>query len=86
MAKTTIAGGSNQAGPLTLGVLGWDLYSTLIEQAAYVSYYKSQPPVACPRCGEPLRQGPPQDPAVLYCKFDGWQFPRDYDPETQAGM
>lgn len=68
------------------GVTGWDLYSTLIQQSEYVSYYKSIPPVACPNDGEPLRQGPPHTPGVLYCPFDGWQYPRDYDVESMAGM
>lgn len=34
----------------------------------------SSPPAACPRCGEPLLQGPR---GGLTCKFDGYQFPRD---------
>lgn len=65
---------------------GWDLYSTLQEQAAYAAYYKSQPPVACPNDGTPLLEGPPQESSILYCPFDGWQWPRDYDAETMAGM
>ncbi len=54
-------------------VMGWDLYSTLALQAQYEDYYKAQPPVACPNDGEPLRQGPPEQPGVLYCVFDGFQ-------------
>ncbi|MGH3680772.1 MAG: hypothetical protein ACRDT2_11065 [Natronosporangium sp.] len=34
----------------------------------------SQPPQACPNDGEPLRPGPRGE---LYCRFDGWQWPRD---------
>jgi len=68
------------------GVTGWDLYSTLVQQAEYQSYYKTIPPVACPNDGEPLRQGPPQEPGILYCPFDGWQYPRDWDPEIHSGM
>lgn len=64
----------------------WALDSVLQEQAQYINYYQSLPPVACPNDGEPLRQGPPQDPAVLYCPFDGWQFPRDYDLDAHQGM
>lgn len=67
------------------GVTGWDLYSTLVQQSEYISYYKSIPPVACPNDGEPLRLGPPQRPGTLYCPSDGWQYPRDYDVETMAG-
>lgn len=64
----------------------WQLYDILHEQAQYEEYYRSVEPMACPLCGEPLRPGPPQTAAVLYCKFDGWQYPRDWDPNTQAGM
>lgn len=35
---------------------------------------EAQRPEACPRDGEPLEQGPG---GVLYCPFDGWQWPRD---------
>lgn len=68
------------------GVTGWDLYAILQEQAEYVRYYKSVPPVACPYCGEPLRQGPASQMGILYCPFDGFQYPRDWDPETMSGM
>lgn len=71
---------------MAAGVTGNDLLSTLREQAAYVEYYKSTPPVACPNDGEPLRQGPPSEPGILYCPFDGWQYPRDWDPESMSGM
>lgn len=65
---------------------GWDLYSTLQQQAAYAEYYASVPPVACPNDGTPLLQGPPQEPTILYCPFDGWQYPRDYDHLSHSGM
>lgn len=68
------------------GVTGWDLYSTLIQQSEYELYYKSQPPVACPVDGQPLRLGPPNQPGVWYCPQDGWQYPRDWDPELHSGM
>jgi hypothetical protein len=71
---------------MTTGNSWWALDSILKEQAQYVEYYRSIPPVACPHCGEPLRNGPPQEPALLYCKFDGWRYPRDYDVDSQAGM
>jgi hypothetical protein len=67
-------------------VTGWDLYSTLQDAAVTYNYYKTTLPMACPNCGEPLRPGPPQDPAILYCIFDFWQYPRDYDPETMSGI
>lgn len=71
---------------MSKGVTGWDLYSTLVEQSQYITYYKSQPPVACPNDGEPLRLGPSTTPGIWYCPFDGWQYPRDFDAETMAGM
>lgn len=68
------------------GVTGWDLYSTLREQAQYQEYYKTIPPVACPNDGTPLTQGPTSQPGVLFCPFDFWQYPRDYDADTMSGM
>lgn len=68
------------------GVTGWDLLATLQEQAAYKEYYDTQPPMACPHDGEPLREGPPGQPGVLFCPFDGFQYPRDWDPDTMSGM
>lgn len=67
-------------------VMGWDLLSTLAEQAAYTDYYRQQPPVACPLDGTPLKEGPPSQPGILYCPFDGWQYPRDWDAETMSGL
>lgn len=67
-------------------VTGWDLYATLQLQAEYVDYYRSALPVACPNDGEPLRSGPPEAEGILYCPFDGWQYPRDWDENTMAGM
>jgi hypothetical protein len=68
------------------GVTGWDLWSTLAEQAQYADYYKTVPPVACPNDGEPLKLGPSQEPGVWYCPNDGWQYPRDWDPDIHSGM
>jgi hypothetical protein len=67
-------------------VMGNDLLSTLKEQAAYEAYYKTIPPTACPNDGEPLIPGPPEQPGILFCRFDGWQYPRDYDAQTMSGM
>lgn len=36
---------------------------------------RSRPPVACPNDGEPLTAGPD---GTLFCKFDGFQYPRDW--------
>jgi hypothetical protein len=70
----------------TGGVTGNDLLATLREQAQLESYYRTAPPVACPRDGEPLRQGPPGAGAILYCPFDGFTYPDDWDPESMSGM
>lgn len=66
--------------------MGYDLLATLQQQAQLKEYYDTQPPVACPNDGEPLREGPPEQPGVLYCPFDGWQYPRDFDPAIHSGM
>lgn len=67
-------------------VMGWDLYSTLQQQAQYWDYYAQTLPMACPHDGEPLREGPPDQPGVLWCKFDGWVYPDDYDVNIHNGM
>ena len=68
------------------GPTGWDLYSTLQQQAADYEYYKTTLPMACPNDGTPLLDGPPSQPGILYCPHDGWQYPRDWDAETMGGM
>lgn len=67
------------------GVTGWDLYSTLREQAALQEFYDTALPVACPNDGTPLKEGPPEQPGLLFCPHDGWQYPRDWDPSTMSG-
>ena len=64
----------------------WALDSTLKLAAEYQNYYRSIPPVACPNCGEPLRNGPPQAAETLFCIYDGWSYPEDYDVNSMAGM
>lgn len=50
--------------------MGWqqlaDIYS---EAAATYAAEQAARPTACPRDGEPLREGPD---GALYCPFDGW--------------
>jgi hypothetical protein len=67
-------------------VTGLDLYSTLAQQAAYIDYYKSVPPVACPHDGTPLELGPPQQAGVMFCPNGDFRYPDDWDPETMAGL
>lgn len=69
-----------------LRVTGWDLLSTLREQAAYQDYYDSAQPVACPRDGEPLTLAPPDAECQLFCKFCGFSYPDDWDARTMSGM
>lgn len=65
----------------------WQLDNVLKERAEYADYYRSQTPVACPNDGEPLLPGPPEFPGIeLYCKFDGFAYPRDWDPDIHSGM
>ena len=64
----------------------WQLDSVLKERAAYENYYRSIEPVACPYDGQPLTNGPPQAPAMKFCHFCGWQYPRDYDVDSMNGM
>jgi hypothetical protein len=43
--------------------------------------YWSRPPEACPMCGEPLSYAPATKAGSgveRYCKYDGWQYPRDW--------
>lgn len=68
------------------GVIGWDLYSTLVEQAQYQAYYESIPPVACPRHGVPLKLGPTSAPGVLYCPDGDFRYPDDWDPQSMSGL
>ena len=48
----------------------------------------SRPPLACPNDGEPLSP-PPNRPSgatmELYCKYCGWQYPRDWVAPVRLG-
>lgn len=69
-----------------MGVMGWDLYATLQQQGQYADYYRQQRPTACPHDGTPLKQGPPQEPGVLFCPMGDFQYPDDWDSESMSGM
>jgi hypothetical protein len=55
--------------------MGWEQLLNIRDQArAEHDAEMNTPPVACPNDGEPLQSGPG---GVLFCPFDGWQYPRD---------
>lgn len=59
--------------------MSWYQYLDIIREAQIErEYWASQPPMSCPLCGEPLRQGPPGAEETLYCPFEGWNYPRDW--------
>lgn len=66
----------------------WGLLAVWRDSATEFEAYVSRPPEACPICGEPLRP-PPDTPAgsgvELYCKFDGWRYPRDWVRPERPG-
>lgn len=59
----------------------WGLVSVLRESRQEFEAFVSRPPLACPDDGEPLEPGPstPAGASVeLFCRYCGWQYPRDY--------
>ncbi len=53
--------------------MSWQELNTILrDRAAAVPPLQS--PTACPNDGEPLQRG---HGAILFCLFDGWQWPRD---------
>ena len=67
----------------------WQLDNVLKDKAEYAEYYRTRPPVACPNDGQPLISPPDTASGAgieLWCQFDGWAFPRDYDPNIHSGM
>lgn len=52
----------------------WQLLDIAREAAAYRAAEVDNPPRACPNDGEPLSQYR----GVWRCKYDGWEWPRDY--------
>lgn len=50
--------------------MAWEtLLDILAQNAEFVAQERSEQPADCPRCGEPLEEGPN---GVLHCSFDGW--------------
>lgn len=69
-----------------MGVMGWDLWSTLVQASEYKNYYDTTLPMACPYDGTPLREGPPNKPGVLYCPNGDFHYPRDWNADAMSGM
>lgn len=43
----------------------------------WVDYERSNGPLSCPDCGEPFTPNPPGAGGGRFCRFDGFQWPRD---------
>ena len=79
------------AGPTGAGATGswWGLDGIFKDSRQEFAAYVSRPPVACPNCGEPLINAPATKAGSgcqLYCKFDNWQYPRDYIAPHRPGQ
>lgn len=67
----------------------WGLVTVLRRNAQEFEAYASNPPLACPNDGEPLRNAPAVPSASgteLYCAYDGWRYPRNYTAPERAGQ
>lgn len=49
-------------------------------------FWRAQPPRSCPNDGTPLVELADGREGELGCPFDGWIYPRDWNPDTMAGM
>lgn len=59
--------------------MSWYEYLDILKAAQVeFEYWASNPPLACPHCGEPLIPGPQSAEVNLFCKFDGFSWPRDW--------
>lgn len=67
--------------------MSWQQLGAIIADARQsAAFWAAQPPMACPNDGEPLLAVPPGQDGELFCQYDGWSYPRDWDPATMAGM
>lgn len=58
--------------------MSWDQLRSIYEEGSQEHLARvTQPPEACPNDGEPLQ--PKGDGPILFCPYDGWQWPRDGD-------
>jgi len=59
----------------------WGLHSVYEQQRSEFEAYISNPPLACPNCGEPLRYAPSTGSASgieRYCPYDSFRYPQDW--------
>ena len=64
----------------------WGLVSVLRQSREEFQAYVSRPPMACPNDGEPLTNAPAVPSASgieLFCKYCGFQYPRDWVPPSR---
>lgn len=67
----------------------WGLHSIFEQSRQEFEAFVSSPPIACPECGEPLKQAPSTDAGTgieLYCDFGGdheFLYPRDWRPPVR---
>lgn len=55
--------------------MSWEqMLSIYAEAVGYAEKERSDPPLACPNDGEPLRSGPNGE---LFCPSDGYSWPRE---------
>jgi hypothetical protein len=62
---------------------GEDLLAIYQIQQQEIQRELSLPIIACPNDGTQLVEG---RNGVKRCPFDGWEYPRDFDPHQHLGM
>lgn len=64
----------------------WGLYDVRRQADAEFEWWAQTIPMACPNDGEPLTIAPDTDSGASvdrFCRFCGWQYPRDWNPPTR---
>lgn len=67
----------------------WQLLDIEKQREQEFEFWANNPPMACPICGEPLRNSPTADSgsdSQLYCSYAGdhsFHYPRDYIKPTR---
>lgn len=66
----------------------WGLDSVFKQSREEFQEFISRPPLACPDDGEPLMPPPATvsgSGIELYCRYCGWQYPRDWVAPSRPG-